>query len=809
MSSAERISQLRQRATGKWQIPLFLMGFGAFGLSLLFYQSPSDRMPFFELRAELGALISSGQYTVAIEQAGRLLQAPEKTEEELAPVHAALGRANMLQARESGVVQAGVGEAVIEHYSLAAAGEYVLDAVDHELVGLGHEWAGDVRSEVRHYDASLSLADAGGTLDLRWHVARLRIDALGVDISDMEDVIDGLTADAGGRQDVLLWSLKMKVPFLCASSRCDEAELQLDAFRDRLVDEDGRRWHEYYSAYVDFGMGRNTNAESRLRLLRDSLGLRDELYAACGWLLGKVVLGGGDPERPMEAMSFFRDVTSHVSWSEYAGAGSLGLGEASVLLEQYDAGLSHYRDAIKAMRQFPHSRMLDPLALETSLLVSADRLRIKGAIAAALSFSELALLVRDDGSASRRVMLLERVGGLRAALARKKRSEAVMLRSEDPDGRQSSGEEPSASVMASENLEREARSLFLGASSSYRTVASLISQEEGESSKSFWHAALLCQESGDTKATVEIMQAFTFRHSSSEMIPRALRFLGRALQESGRYADAIEVFQENQRRFPRTPDAGSSLIPLAECYIDLGKQYADRAEQTLRIILETSEVFTPAAPEFADALFLLGDLLNRTAAFERAIPVLEEALVRFPSDSRTSRARFLLGDCYRQSGLALEEASASASFSGERQKLSARRIERLRKASDLFERMVEEFERRGESGLEPLDKVYLRHARLYQADCYFELGEYAEALAHYERAAWVYKGSTTALACYVQTINSLVFMGNAAEAKSALRRAQYLVETLPKDAFGTTVEPETQEDWRKYFAWVEQTSLFQ
>ncbi|MCH7527559.1 MAG: tetratricopeptide repeat protein, partial [Planctomycetes bacterium] len=219
-------------------------------------------------------------------------------------------------------------------------------------------------------------------------------------------------------------------------------------------------------------------------------------------------------------------------------------------------------------------------------------------------------------------------------------------------------------------------------------------------------------------------------------------------------------------------------------------------------------VFTPRAPEFADALFLLGDLLNKADSFERAIGILEEAIERYPRDRRVAQARFLLAECYRQSGLALAEDYRNAATAATGHQLLVEREGRLRKAADLFGQIVGEYERRAPEGVSALEDLYLRHGRLYEADCFFELKEYAEAAKLYERAAWVYKDSMSALAAYVQIIQCHMFLGRGDEASAALRRAQYLVRTLPKDVFGGADALETREDWQSLFDWMVRVDLF-
>jgi tetratricopeptide (TPR) repeat protein len=107
-----------------------------------------------------------------------------------------------------------------------------------------------------------------------------------------------------------------------------------------------------------------------------------------------------------------------------------------------------------------------------------------------------------------------------------------------------------------------------------------------------------------------------------------------------------------------------------------------------------------------------------------------------------------------------------------------------------------------------LDKLYLRHARLYLGDCLFSLQRYEEDLKHFERAAWIYKDIPSSLSAYVQIINCHVFLGQVDEARAALRRVQYLVKAIPDDAFGQALAPNSRDEWGEYFNWLDESGLF-
>ena len=249
------------------------------------------------------------------------------------------------------------------------------------------------------------------------------------------------------------------------------------------------------------------------------------------------------------------------------------------------------------------------------------------------------------------------------------------------------------------------------------------------------------------------------------------------------------------------------MVRPARSYLAMGPDYEELAEKTLPIVLDGAEVFTPEAPEFADALFLLGEAQNRRGDFERGIATLEEAMERYPDDRRVWKARFLLADGFRKSGLALKAEAADVNSAGEVAHMRLAASERFHSARDLYRLLISEYELRDSSQLGRLQQVYLRLAYFYEADCYFETRNYARALKLYEEAAGAHKDSTGALAAYVQIINTQVFLGEPEEARAALARALVLTDAIPDEAFARSVSPETRKDWKRYFGWLAEAEL--
>jgi tetratricopeptide (TPR) repeat protein len=285
-------------------------------------------------------------------------------------------------------------------------------------------------------------------------------------------------------------------------------------------------------------------------------------------------------------------------------------------------------------------------------------------------------------------------------------------------------------------------------------------------------------------------------------MPRVLVRLGRALQDERRYEEAIEAYQQGISRYPRNPLAVGALIPLASCFMALGPEYDAQAESALMQILEDSELFTPVAEEYRDAVFLLAGLYMRQERFEEAIPWLDEALNNYADDERIFQAELLSGNAFRLSAMAIKGEMEDPALVGEIKRLKSEFHVRLEEAARRYRGLINRLESRPVTELDAVASVYLQDARLYEAASLFEQGKYELALERYERAAWIYKDSTAALGAYVQIVNCYIFLGREREAASSLRRAQYLVETLPDRAFEIAATAQSRGQWRQYFDWV-------
>ena len=788
-------TKLRERLAGKWQIPLFVCSILLLAGSFIRI-NPATKPESLEAAAEaLGELVAGGSYDRAIGLAVRVLaREDEYSATQPAPIHLQLARAYCGDALRRQVPTEDVGRRIVDHYRWAFEGGQALTAADYERIGWAHEWQGEPAVALQYFERAVA-SGIDDRSQLRRHMIQLHQDKLGTDPKQVDQLLDEfLTELEDHRLDLRLWGLERKLGVLEALDRLKDASTLLVRDEERFRASDLANRFDYLKALVLYKTGHYDEAETFLRTVRNRVERRDDVHGMTGWLLGRVVLEDGGPQRPLEALSFFTDVITYHPGSPYAVASRLGQAEALASLERHDDAIGTYRLVLDDLPSQRPNALINVDVLRTSLAVMADAQRRGGNLEAALGYARLATELLDRRNHEQTSMSLQQL------------AQILSLRGDELAGQRASGQ--NAQDGGGDSRAVDARRLYAEAAVTFLELARIDTFNEQRSADWSWQAAKLFAMAGELPRAVELYRAFAMERPGHSLVPRALLRIAQLRWTMGQVNEAIETYRECYRRFPRTLEGSRALVPLAECYLAEGPGSEELAEKTLNLVLADSEVFTPQAPEFADALFLLGEVRNRRGAFEQAIATLEEALERYPDDPREAGAFFLLADSYRRSALALKKEAAEAEFAGEIQRIGAESATRFEKARKLYRRLIGEYEVRGIASLNRLEKLYFRHATLYEADCFFETGDYGQALARYEAAAATFKDSPTALAAYVQIINCHVFLSQPLEARAALARALILVDAIPRAGFGRSVSPETHRDWKRYFEWLGESELF-
>jgi tetratricopeptide (TPR) repeat protein len=345
--------------------------------------------------------------------------------------------------------------------------------------------------------------------------------------------------------------------------------------------------------------------------------------------------------------------------------------------------------------------------------------------------------------------------------------------------------------------------------------------------EAMWRGTDLYDSAGNLQEAISALELFIAERPDDGLAADALLRLGRTYQAAGLFDKAILAFQRNQFRYPQTLAASRSGVPLAQAYIAKGADSYVKAEAALLKTLE-SEVITPEAEEFRDALFELAQLYYRIGRYEESVTRLEELVERYPNEARMGQLLFLMADSYRKSAALLKEAASkprqasatvsaapagtkadAAALAGQlatQAEAAAARRERLNKAKRLYDRVVEQF--RTAPPAREVDRVYLKLAHFYRADCVFDNGGFEEAIRLYDAAALRYQEDPSALAAYVQIVNAYYSLGKFEEAKTANERAKWLLRKMPPESFQDGRFAMPKEYWENWLKWTNSAGMW-
>jgi tetratricopeptide (TPR) repeat protein len=331
--------------------------------------------------------------------------------------------------------------------------------------------------------------------------------------------------------------------------------------------------------------------------------------------------------------------------------------------------------------------------------------------------------------------------------------------------------------------------------------------------EALWRGIDLYDQAGDVQRVISSLELFVAERPDDKLAPDALLRLGQAYQAAGQFDQAIDAFQRNQFRHPNSLAASKSAVPLAKAYIAKGPSFYGKAETTLLSVINDNPLVTPEAEEFSQSLFELANLYYRTDRFEEAVARLEEFTQRYPDDQRIGQLLFLMADSYRKSALALDKQPGppSADASGnppapDLVEVAAAKRDRLNKAKGFYDRVVDAFHTKAPE--DDIDKLYLKLAYFYRADCLYDMAQYPEAIKLYDSAAFRYQDDPAALAAYVQIVNAYCAMGKIDEAKTANERAKWILRRMPPDAFKDGAFPMPKEYWAAWLQWTSNAGMW-
>lgn len=729
------------------------------------------------------ALLSADRPEAAIDQVNTLLASGKlqgQTE----------GQAHLLIARALEQVQD-------EHHYTQSLNDANIVVESKKALALGVQPTGDIyRRIAQSYEA---LHDATDALTSYRHAIKLdnKLElTFGKKVINLQIATHDPAAMAGldaylNQADVSpsekAWALDEKTQLLIAANRFDAATKVIQIGLALPVPASMLGPLNYRLGFIQWKQQQSQNAERTLRLSRDQLGVENPLDANAACLLGQIIEQRGDYR---QAMAFFQAVLTSHPESEVAPLALLGRADCRLAMAQDDAGLSDLHDLTQqSLAKAPSAANL--LAIVAGLKYSQRILSDRGNYAGALEAIGYEQQLIPHPAAE----FFARLGVLY-----EKRADQI-----NQQAATASDSQRSSLLVQIGDLRAKAGDAYIAYS------RALTLNDDAGYGDAMWKGINLYDQAGDIERTIATLETFVDQRPNDALTPEALLRLGRAYQASGQFDKAIDTFTLNQFRYPNTLSASKSAVPLAQSYIAKGPEFFARAETVLRGVLENNPLLTPKAEEFKQALYELGQLYYRTGRYEEAVARLQEWTERYPANPEMGKVLFLMADSYRKSANLLDAQLATTAGATTQPivdvaEANAARHTRLERAKMFYDRLIDWY--RDKTPDNDVDKLQLKLAHFYRADCVYDLGDYADAVKLYDEAAFRYQDDPSALAAYVQIVNAYCAMGKPAEAKAANERAKWLLRRMPPDAFAENGLGMPRKYWDQWLAWTSNSGMW-
>lgn len=323
---------------------------------------------------------------------------------------------------------------------------------------------------------------------------------------------------------------------------------------------------------------------------------------------------------------------------------------------------------------------------------------------------------------------------------------------------------------------------------------------------SLWSSAVNYDKAELWDKAIEVYTEFIKTRPDDPLQLEAINHLGGAYQSSGQHPTAADLFKRLVEEHPNTPEAYKSLVPLARSHVAMGEN--DAAERVLLYVVTSHPAITPSSMQYQEAVVELGKLYYQTHKYEDAIARLTEAVDRYGQTRLAPTLRFRLADTYRRSIQAIDSSLGEPLPHSKVVVIRSEKARRLEQAQVLFSQVISELEGEPAAAMEPLEKLYLRNAYFYRADCAYDLGRYEQAISLYDLAAKRWEAHPASLVALVQIVNAYCELGKTQEAKVANDRARWQLKRIPDEAFNDPTLPMTREHWQDWLRWTSELNLF-
>jgi len=791
-----------------WQIPAILLSVGLIMLAIAVAHTRSPGPDFDGVLDEVAHKISVGEFDEALRRLNNVIEPnlEQATNAQKARFHALAADWVHVAAIEQGADTPQNHEIVNSNYEQAQQLGLALDP--HRL----RRWAMSLLAVNRPGAAHDRLSELEAIALAReddGHAAKARNGVLRM-------LIEYTLADPDGPDEKLITTLRQYrkdgrlaiSDDLWASARLAELRLQagdaqraidhllLDIRRieDRLDSEPAANLQAGFGelhtllarAYIDLGQYAEAqfNVNRALALLDDSNPLRGRAQV----LNGRIALVDGRFEDAFE--HFDQTVEAFMSTPAWLSA-LLGRAEVLSVLGEHERSLQDYKRLVDAIGHQVKHNGVERSSVKDSLIDRHDAAVAAGELNRALAYVEQAgRLYPGDAAPPEVSMRLATTHRQLAADLLDEPADVSYVRDHPPDV------PPDVRYQAYQHYE-------MAAASALRHAQAVRGDPDGDEAwaQSLWLAADSFDRAGRFGQAIQHFQDYIANRGETDpRRPEAVFRVAQAHHATLQWRQAAEFYEQLIESHPRSPFATRAHVPLARCYLKIDRPL--EAEQQLLGVVTGRHPVRPESLDYRDALTELGRLYYENGDYAKAIEYLDKSSRLYPSHAANTETLYRLADSYRNLAIQIDQQitdNDKLSPSARREQQNTR-DEHLQSAHDVFAMVIDAYEQRKRSALDPLQRQFYRNAHLYKADCLFYLGLYENAVKQYDLAARRFSSHHSSMHALVQIVNCFMEMGEDELARSAHRRALVRLRQLPDDAFDA---PDALMDRSAWQRWLE------
>ncbi len=768
-----------------WQLPLLLLSLGLFGYAAYLFIDPQPGLTIGQKLDVARVYLRNERPEASLEQLNRLLTTEKLPRENEAAVHLLLAESLEAAQRQKRISIPANHARIIEQTQIAMAQGAKPTGEMHRRLGESYEALNRPTEALSNYRQAIAMTPH---LALRMQRRVIAMQMAQADPAAAEPSIDDYLASKDITDSERAWALGEKAQLL-ADREAYVPSRELLAKVARLdSDPIAQGQVNFRLGYCAWKLGAIDEAERYLRMARDQLRVQHPLDGEAAYVLGRIYQDRNDAA---QAHSFFQIVLGSHPDNRVAPLARLGRGVCRIIQGEDDAGLADLRDLVE---QIGAKGAGEKVKIETvsGLRQAAEVLSAKQNYQGALELLAFEQRLEPEPPAA---------FFARLAAVYEKRAEQV--------DRTVADAAPAERVRRAQAV-REFRTKAGDAYLAFSRALTLAN--EGGYGAALWKGVELYDQAPNLQSVVSALELFVAERPDDALAPDALLRLGNAYHAAGQFDKAVESHKRNQFRYPNTLAACKAGVPLAQAYIAKGPEDFAKAETVLIRVVDQNPLLTPAADEFKQGLFELAQLYYRTERFELAVARFEELTRHYPKDDQRGRLLFLMGDSYRKGAqlldtrLASADAGSAGSGAAEAAESLAAKRERLAKARGLYDQSIEFF--RATPPSHENDKLYQKLSHFYRADCVYDLGNYDEAIHLYDAAAFRYQEDPSALAAYVQIVNSYCALGKIEEAKTANERAKWLLRRMPNESFAEGGFSMPKAYWEQWLKWTSASGMW-